>query len=134
MVISPIRSELIVNTFGRISLRFYTYLELLTNRVNALHKERTKSITNSDTPYTVLDEEDSIFVDTTSGNVTVNLPAVASSTGRKIRVTKTVAANTVTIDGDGSETINGATTATLTAQYENDLYYCDGGEWYIETT
>ena len=70
--------------------------------------------------------------DTTSGVLTLNLPAAASYTGRVYQVKKTSAdANTVVIDGNASETIDGGLTATLTTQYESITIVSDGSNWFI---
>ena len=37
---------------------------------------------------------------------------------------------TITIDGSGSETINGATTLALTTQWSVATLHCDGAAWY----
>jgi hypothetical protein len=39
--------------------------------------------------------------------------------------------NIVTVDGDGSETIDDGTTAALTVQYEAITIISDGAEWWI---
>lgn len=80
--------------------------------------------------YTALLTDDFIPVDATSGNVTINLPAVSGNGGKYFIVQKTdSSANTVTIDGNGAETINGATTFVITVQYHAILLWCDGTEW-----
>lgn len=68
----------------------------------------------------------------TSNAQTCNLPAVASSTHRVYTFVKTdSSANTVTIDGNASETINGATTKVLSAQYDTVTIVCSGSAWFI---
>jgi hypothetical protein len=37
----------------------------------------------------------------------------------------------VIIDGNGTETIDGALTATLTTQYESIMLVSDGIEWHV---
>ena len=73
-----------------------------------------------------------VLVDATAGGVTVNLPAAADSAGALIVVKKTDAsANAVTIDANASETIDGAATQSLTAQYDALTVACDGTGWWI---
>jgi hypothetical protein len=72
-----------------------------------------------------------ILCDTSGGNITLNLPAAASSTNAQISIKKTDAANTVTIDGNGAETIDGAATAVLSSQWEMISIICDGTSWFI---
>lgn len=67
--------------------------------------------------------------DASSAGFTVTLPAAATATGRYWAiVANTGASNDVTIDADGSEVINGATTLVLRP---GDVAYlrCDGSEW-----
>lgn len=73
-----------------------------------------------------------LLVDATTGAVTVNLPAAASAEGALIVVKKTDAsANAVTIDANASETIDGAATQALAAQYDALTVACDGAGWWI---
>lgn len=84
-----------------------------------------------DSPYTAADC-DYIMYDATGGNSTVNLPAAATSANFYIVVKKVDAsANTVTIDANLSETIDGATTAVISNQYTSLTFVCDGSEWHI---
>jgi hypothetical protein len=75
------------------------------------------SIDDSDSPYSILASDYTIRADATSGAVTVNLPA-ATGSGRIIRIKKLDAsANVVTLAAAAAETIDGAASASLTAQY-----------------
>lgn len=83
----------------------------------------------ADSPYTTADGE-AILYDASGGNSTVNLPA--ASANAQITIKKTDAtANTVTIDGNGAETIDGGLTAVLTTQYESITLISDGSNWFI---
>lgn len=69
-------------------------------------------------PYTAISASKIIEVNTSDGNVVVNLPAVAGVGGQRWTVVKMSAdANTVTIDGNGAETINGEATQVIEYQY-----------------
>jgi uncharacterized protein HemX len=86
------------------------------------------------TPVTVA-HQGTYFVDATAAPVSVDLPAAASSNGYWLTVKKTDAsANAVTLDGNASETIDGATTYALSAQYDSVTVRCDGSEWFIVAT
>jgi hypothetical protein len=77
------------------------------------------------THYTVL-------CDATSGAITVNLPTAASATRRVYIIKKTdVSANAITIDGNGSETIDGATTQSLPTQWAYFTIQSNGTAWFI---
>lgn len=88
--------------------------------------------------YTVLasDQCKVIAVDATSGNITITLlPAATATSGFKIGIKKTdSSSNTVTIDGNASETIDGALTFVLSNQYENVYIISNGTNWYVEDT
>lgn len=70
------------------------------------------------------------LIDCTSGSFTVTLPAAAvAGNGFNVRVINT-GAGTITLDGDGSETINGAANKSL-AQYQSVHVICNGTSWAI---
>lgn len=82
--------------------------------------------------YTATANDDVIECNATSGAFTITLPAAASSTGQRLYIKKTDAsANAVTIDGNGSETIDGATTKALSSQYASYTIICNGSTWSI---
>jgi hypothetical protein len=71
-------------------------------------------------------------VDSSGGDVTVNLPAVASSAGKTIDVCHKVIGNDIIFDGNAAETINGATTLTVGGTaYQNITLFCTGSEWLV---
>ena len=72
-----------------------------------------------------------VLVDTTSGSVTVSLPPAANCKGQVLHIKKLVAANTMTIDPDGTETIDGAATVASTTQYISYTIISDGAGWLI---
>jgi hypothetical protein len=73
-----------------------------------------------------------IAVDASGGARTITLYAASSNAGRQIKIKKTdSSANTVTIDGNSSETIDGATTQVISAQYTSLSLVCDGSNWHI---
>ena len=88
---------------------------------------RFKDFTDvSSGPYSVLAADHHIIA---TGTFTINLPAVASSANREIIITNK-GAGTVTLDGNASETINGATTFAMNTQWEAFTLFCDGVEWF----
>jgi len=67
----------------------------------------------------------------TSAGYTVFLPTAAGSTHRMLTIKNTGATTgTLTIDGAGSETIDGTTTVALGAQYDSATLHCDGTQWH----
>lgn len=61
--------------------------------------------------------------------ITVTLPAAASNSGRVYTI-KNINTGTVTVDGNASETIDGATTYDLTL-YQAIKILCNGTNWFI---
>lgn len=89
------------------------------------------SIDDTDSPYTASYGE-LVLCDATSGAIVVNLPAAASNAGKQINVKKIDSSeNTVTVDGNGSETVDGQATQVLSAQYENITTVSDGTNMVI---
>ncbi len=77
-------------------------------------------------------DEDTILADATSGAVTINLRAATNMTGKRYAIKKTDAsANAVTVDPAGTETIDGAGTYALAAQWDSVTIQSDGANWYI---
>jgi len=85
--------------------------------------------------YTVLetDRDKLIKADATSGTLTVTLLAAATAgDGFRLAVKKTDSgSNTVIIDGNASETLDGNATYTIRNQNEAILFVCDGTNWQI---
>ncbi|UOF79575.1 baseplate wedge protein [Caudoviricetes sp.] len=72
-----------------------------------------------------------LTVDTTGGSATITLPPAASVPGFELVVIKSVAANTVTLDGAGSETISGAATLAWSTQWQTYTLTTNGTNWVI---
>ena len=73
-----------------------------------------------------------ILANATTAAITLTLPAAADYVGKRYEVKKIdSSSNTVTLDGNASETIDGATTQVITFQYDSPLIESDGTEWWI---
>jgi hypothetical protein len=92
---------------------------------NAIRTENSSTLLGLLSPFTL------VKVDTSGGNVTLTLPPASSVTGYEVKVKKMTAANTLTLDGDGSETIDGAATLAWTVQYQSFTVVSDGTAWSI---
>ncbi|HDO36187.1 MAG TPA: hypothetical protein ENH07_07840 [Nitrospirae bacterium] len=86
------------------------------------------SYTIASTDYTVLVDDDDVDV---TGTVVVGLPAAASSSGRILNIKRIGSSQTVQLDGDGAETIDGAATKDLLSQNDSITIQCDGTGWFI---
>lgn len=78
-----------------------------------------------------------VKVDTSGGAVEVDLPSAANMLGRTVTVYRDgTGTNAITIDQDGTETINGSATAlaTLDAQHDVVVLVSDGTNWIIQSS
>lgn len=105
-----------------------------TNATSTLQSKGSFStnIVSTAAAYTALATDFTILADATSGAFTVTLPAAAAIKGR-IYVIKKIdsSINAVTVDGNASETIDGATTKAITLQYSAAMIQSDGANWRI---
>jgi hypothetical protein len=82
--------------------------------------------------YTITSSDTVIFADCTSGNVTITLPTASSVSGYRFIVKRTDSStNSVSVARSSSDTIDGATSHNLGAQYTTMSFVSDGSNWYI---
>jgi hypothetical protein len=95
---------------------------------------KTSVVISKTTTYTVAVGDDGklIAADATAGAFTITLPVAATAgDGFEISVVKIdSSANAVTIDGDGSETINDESDLDLADQFDAAVLRSDGSEWF----
>jgi hypothetical protein len=92
----------------------------------------TVAIREVDESGPVLDNDYIVLVDATSAAVVLDLPSATTNEGALVTVKKIDAGvNTVTVEPNASETIDGATNKALTTQYETLRIVCDGVEWWV---
>jgi len=70
------------------------------------------------------------IVDTSAGVATVNLPKLEDVVGEAFYI-KNGGANAATIDADGAEEIDGATTLVLASQYDVVKIAAGTSEWHV---
>jgi len=93
--------------------------------------KRRRTVDSSFTNGEVI-SSDINLVDATAGNILINLPAPPVSAGRLLYIKKIdSSSNTVTIDQNSSETIDGGTQYLLYNQYEAVTLICDGTNWHV---
>jgi hypothetical protein len=92
------------------------------------------SIVSKTSAYTLTTSDDMVIADATSGAFTVTLPnATTVGDGREFTVKKIdSSANAVTIGTTSSQTIDGATTKALSAQWTSITVKALSGAWYIK--
>jgi len=90
-----------------------------------------KAITNADSPYYVLPDDEWIRVDASSGNVTLKLEAVATAAaGRTLFVEGVVVTFGVDLDPNASEQINGASLKSIGTAGRLVVLSTDNTAWY----
>jgi hypothetical protein len=90
------------------------------------------AVATGDSPVT--GAVDTVYiVNSSGGNVEIDLPAVSGNSGKTIDVLHKTTGNDCIIDPNASETINGSSTSITLAgvAYQNVTLICDGTEWYI---
>lgn len=79
-------------------------------------------------------DDEVVLVDTTGGNITMVLPGISDSmvrTKREFEVVKVVAANTLTLDCTGADTIVGEPDAVVTTQWTALRVRATTGNWVL---
>lgn len=90
------------------------------------------SVVTKTAAYTATDDDKIILCDASSGAFTITLRTAVNISGKDYTVKKIdSSANTVTIDGSGSETIDDGETAILTDQYESLTIVSNNVEWFV---
>jgi hypothetical protein len=88
------------------------------------------SVVTKTTTYTAQNGE-YVVCDASGGAFVVSLPAATANFRINI-LKKDSSAFAVTVDANGSETINGSLTQILDAQWDSLTVFSDGTEWFIE--
>lgn len=84
--------------------------------------------------YTITAADSVVACDATSAAFTITLPTAVGIAGREYTVKKTDAsANAVTVDGNGAQTIDGAATYSVAAQWNTIVIVSDGANWLIKS-
>lgn len=98
------------------------------------------SVIDKSANYTVVsgDAGALIRVTTTSGAITITLPAISTVTdGFKVAIVKWSGdANAVTVNRSSSDTINGATSASVGSQYSSSTFVADfeSNQWFVSSS
>ena len=90
-----------------------------------------QKILTSDYSISTLDPY-SVFLINSLQSITIDLPPAANSYGKEYFF-KQLTNRRATIDGDGSETIDGDLTVFLSGQYSSLKISCDGSNWIIKS-
>ena len=99
--------------------------------IQATFNNTVITITDVDSPYTLLSTDDVILADSTNGNITVNLPLLSSAFVKEYVVKKMATGNTVTLDPNGSETIDSSLTEVISSLFTARRFLPGTSEWSI---
>lgn len=81
---------------------------------------------------TLSDAHTTVLVNAVAGAITITLPTAVGARGRVYTIKKIdVSINDVTVDGNGSQTIDGSTTFVLNEQYESVTIESDNANWWV---
>jgi hypothetical protein len=93
---------------------------------------RIRTVAAKTSAYTMTADDSFITCDTSGGAFTVTLPDALNVKGREFDIKKIdSSANAATLDGKGSQTIDGSITAVIQAQYESVTVISDGSTWHV---
>jgi hypothetical protein len=102
----------------------------LADRVtNARLQADARQVTVTEATYIVADNDEILLVDTSAASATLTLPP--SRGGKEYEVVKIAAANSITVDADGSDTICGAASMLLTLQWSAARLKAVSGGWIL---
>lgn len=93
--------------------------------------QRVVTKTSADSPYTATLNDDYIIANTSGGNITINFPSAASSTGKVWHIKKSSNSNKVILDGNGAENIDLDATIDLIKDRASITIYSDGTQLNI---
>jgi hypothetical protein len=92
----------------------------------------TMGVTTVGTTGSITTED---LVNATTGGITITLPVAATAGAGKVVHIKdrdaSATANNITIEGNGSETIDGTLTFVITVDYQSVTLVSDGSNWSI---
>lgn len=93
------------------------------------------TVTSKSATYTVTTSDQVNLGDASGGAFTYTLPTAVGNEGLILSFKKTDSStNAITIDGNGSETIDGVATSLLNNQYDTLKIISDGANWHIIDT
>jgi len=88
------------------------------------------TVTKTTTATLATTAEDNVLVDATTADFTVTLPAASGNSGLTYKITKSTAANLVTIEGNASETIGGELNVVMASKDDSIIITTNGTSWF----
>ena len=75
--------------------------------------------------------EDNVIADATTADFTITLPTAVGNNGLTYKISKSTAANVVTVDADGTEEIGGELTYDVESINDSIIIASDGSDWFF---
>lgn len=98
----------------------------------AISGSLTTAIATKTGAYTLTADDHTILANATSAAFPLTLPPASGLAGIEFDIKKIdTSGNSVTIDADGTETIDGSLTIVLSSPYDAVTLRCDGSNWFI---
>jgi hypothetical protein len=123
-----------IASVGTVTVGNSTQASDLNNAINVIN-QIIPNVSTKTANYTITDTDDITYFianAASTGSVTFTLPTAADNENRMITfINKAASGGTVTIDGEGAETINGIDAIYLDEQYQRNTLICDGTEWFV---
>lgn len=105
------------------------WFDQATRQINLCYRLRVVSVTSA---YSAKIDDGLVLADAVGGAFTVTLPSAALNSGAVLRVKRLNAgANAVTVSAASGQTIDGATTRSLSAQYATVALCSNGANWFV---
>lgn len=124
----PTRTKVAVIEGMNFELPNHSGIKKFVKETKTIFKNSVITVTSA---YTALNTDHIILCDTTSAGFTVTLPPLLE-VGFILHIKKIDGTgNAVTIDADGTQTIDGELTKLLNTQYDNAMVVFDGSNWHI---
>lgn len=90
------------------------------------------AVVSKSADYLATSSDNTILVDASGASRTITLPTASGTSGKDYTIKKTDnSANTVVVDANLAETIDGNLTMTLAFQYDSITIRSDGSNWHI---
>lgn len=105
----------------------YRWRETISRFINELYRPRTKTV---DAAYVAKLSDSFLKCDASSAAFSVTLPPATGNIGARMIVKRiNSGANAVTVEADGTETIDGSATQSLATQWAVIRLHSDGANW-----
>jgi hypothetical protein len=119
-----------IGTFDTVPAVFYLGVDASGNVVETPVPAFSVSEISTNWNESATSGERILLVTTPGSNVTINLPPAVGNTA-KITIKKIAGSNSVIVDPNASETIDGGATATIQQRYESITLVSNNSNWFI---